>query len=134
MRWTVASTAPNSGVLMATTHLCIQELRVEFYLGACRSLKEKRGRLGGLRDRFGKLPGVAVVESGYADALQQARWSFIAAASAAAPVNQTLADIERYLQYSVDAEIVSMRRVELSPVAGSGADLVDAFFNGEGPG
>ncbi|MEM1433758.1 MAG: DUF503 domain-containing protein [Pseudomonadota bacterium] len=94
--------------------LFVQELRVDFYLGACRSLKEKRQRLRGLRDRFGRQPILAVVESDFADSLQKARWSFIAAASAAELVQQQLADVERYLTFSVDAEILAMDRFELS--------------------
>ena len=100
--------------------LFVQELRVDFYLGACRSLKEKRQRLRGLRDRFGRQPTLAVVESGYADSLQQSRWSFIAAGSAPEPVLQQLADVERFLTLSVDAEIVAMDRFALSAEGDNG--------------
>ncbi|MFK7916113.1 MAG: DUF503 family protein, partial [Pseudomonadales bacterium] len=41
-------------------------LQVRFVLHGCRSLKDKRKRLRGLRDRFGKQTGLAVCESGAA--------------------------------------------------------------------
>jgi uncharacterized protein YlxP (DUF503 family) len=94
--------------------LFVQELRVDFYLGACRSLKEKRQRLGGLRDRFGRQPTLAVVESDFADSLQQSRWSFVAAGSTSELVQQQLADVERFLTFSVDAEILAMDRFALT--------------------
>ena len=90
----------------------VQELRVDFLLGGCRSLKEKRQRLRGLRDRFGKQPNLAVVESAFADSVQRSRWSFLGAASSLDPVLQQLSDIERYLSLTVDAEILSMQRIE----------------------
>ena len=85
---------------------------MDFLLGGCRSLKEKRQRLRGLRDRFGKQPNLAVVESAHADSLQRARWSFVGSASDPEPIEQQLADIERYLALAVDAEILSMQRIE----------------------
>ncbi|MEM6710020.1 MAG: DUF503 domain-containing protein [Pseudomonadota bacterium] len=88
------------------------ELRIEFRLGGCRSLKEKRQRLRGLRDRFGKQPNLAVVESNYADSHRRAQWSFVAAASALEVVEKQLAEIERHISIGVDAEIVSIRRLE----------------------
>lgn len=88
----------------------VQILRVEFFLGSCRSLKEKRQRLGGLRERYGKQVNVAVCESAFQDSLQQAQWSFVACAADGLVVEKTLVDIERGLQLSVDAEIVDMQR------------------------
>ena len=37
--------------------LHIAVLRLRFHLEGCGSLKDKRQRLCGLRDRFGRLPG-----------------------------------------------------------------------------
>ena len=85
-------------------------LRVDFYLGACRSLKDKRQRLRGIRDRFGRMAGVAVCESRHQDSLQRAQWSFVAAASSADVVEQILAEIESNLRVSVDAELVDVWR------------------------
>lgn len=94
--------------------MIVIELQVTFYLSGCRSLKEKRQRLGGLRDRFGKQTGMAVCESDHADDHQRAQWSFVAAAAAPKPAQQMLDDVERYAQFSVDAEVVAMERIALS--------------------
>jgi len=85
-------------------------MRMTFHLGGCRSLKEKRQRLRGVRDRFGRLPNVAVSESGMQDSLQRAEWSFVAAAADAGVVERTLADIENSLRFGVDAELVDVSR------------------------
>ena len=34
----------------------VRLMTIDFHLGGCRSLKEKRQRLKGMRERFGKLP------------------------------------------------------------------------------
>ncbi|MGA0840604.1 MAG: DUF503 family protein [Pseudomonadales bacterium] len=94
--------------------MSIASLTITFRLGGCRSLKEKRQRLAGLRDRFGRNPQLAVFESGAADALDRAEWTFVAGASAAVVVEQLLAGIERDVQESVDAEVVRMARVRLT--------------------
>lgn len=59
--------------------LHIAVLRLRFHLEGCGSLKDKRQRLSGLRDRFGRLPGIAVCESEAHDSLAEAEWSFVAA-------------------------------------------------------
>ena len=88
-------------------------LTVDFYLGGCRSLKEKRQRLKGMRERFGRNPSVAVCESGYQDSHQRAQWSFVAAAANGDVAEQTASDIMRSIERSVDAEIVDVVRDEL---------------------
>jgi uncharacterized protein len=85
-------------------------MRVEFHLDGCRSLKEKRQRLQGVRDRFGRAANVAVYESDHQDLLQRAEWSFVAASAGADVVERVLADIERNLQMSVDAQLIDVRR------------------------
>ena len=50
-------------------------LELEFHIPGCKSLKEKRGRLAGMRDRFGRLTNVAVCESAFADVLRRRRLS-----------------------------------------------------------
>jgi uncharacterized protein len=85
-------------------------LRAEFHLGGCRSLKEKRQRLQGLRERFGRAPNVAVCESAHQELLQRAEWTFVAASAGPDVVERVLADIERNLQSSVDAELIDVRR------------------------
>jgi len=85
-------------------------LKAEFYLDGCRSLKEKRQRLQGLRERFGRAPNVAVCESHHQDLLQRAEWTFVALSAGADVVERVLADIERELQTLVDAELISIHR------------------------
>jgi uncharacterized protein len=85
-------------------------LKAEFYLGGCRSLKEKRQRLQGLRERFGRAPNVAVCESHHQDLLQRAEWTFVALSAGADVVERVLADIERDLQTLVDAEVINVHR------------------------
>ena len=96
-------------------------LQARFMLHGCHSLKDKRRRLRGLRDRFGKQVGLAVCESGAADSLRSAQWTFVAVAGNATVAEQMLDEVERYLKISVDAELVSLQRREL--VASSKAGL-----------
>ena len=85
-------------------------LQLDLYFGGCRSLKEKRRRLKGLRDRLGRAVNVAVCESGYQDAHQRSEWSVVATAADAVIVEQILAEVERTVQFSVDAELIGARR------------------------
>ena len=85
-------------------------LRAGFYLHGCASLKEKRRRLGRLRDKFGKQTALSVCESDHADDLRQGEWTFVASASADVVVQQALMEVERYLGSSLDAEVVSVER------------------------
>jgi uncharacterized protein YlxP (DUF503 family) len=85
-------------------------LRATFVLHGCRSLKEKRRCLNGLRDRFGKSTGIAVCESGHQDDLQRAEWTFVGAASSAKVIEQTFSQIEQHLTANVDAELVDLEK------------------------
>ena len=93
----------------------VRLLIVDFRLGGCRSLKEKRQRLKGVRDRFGKSPSVAVCESDFQDVLQRAQWSFVATAASGDVCDKILSDILQTLQFSVDAELISVQRESLLP-------------------
>jgi uncharacterized protein YlxP (DUF503 family) len=84
-------------------------LTIVFHLYGCSSLKDKRQRLAGLRDRFGKQTQVAVCESADADSLSRAQWSFVATAGAKKVIEKIFADIETYVTSSVDAEVVDIR-------------------------
>ena len=88
-------------------------LSVNFHLGGCRSLKEKRQRLSGIRDRYGRPANVAVCESDFQDSHQRAQRTFIATASSANIVEQALTDIVRNLELSVDAELIDVHRERL---------------------
>ena len=88
-------------------------LTVDFHLGGCRSLKEKRQRLSGIRDRFGKQTGVAVCESDFQDSHQRAQWSFVATANSADVVGRALSDIVNNLELNVDAVLTDVQQERL---------------------
>ena len=83
---------------------------VDFHLPGCRSLKEKRQRLSRIRDRFGKKSYLAVCESDYQDAHRQAQWSFVAVGVDRKKVEQTLAEVELFLDTGLDA-LISKREL-----------------------
>lgn len=93
----------------------VRLLTVDFHLGGCRSLKEKRQRLKGLRDRFGKAPNVAVCESDFQDSQQRGQWSFIATAASGAVAESTLSEILQTIELSVDAQVVGVQQETLLP-------------------
>ena len=105
-------------------------LRLRFALHGCRSLKDKRRRLRGLRDRFGKQTGMAVCESAAANSLRSAEWTFVAAASSPTVVAQMLDEVGRYAQSSVDAELISEQR---SSLASDGAEMEASVPGSEMP-
>ena len=90
--------------------MLIGMLRVSFVLPGCRSLKEKRQRLGGLRERFGRQVNVAVCESNFQDIHDRAEWSFVAAALTSRLVEQILSDIEQRIVETVDANVAGFVR------------------------
>ena len=90
--------------------LKVAALHVLIRLPGCRSLKEKRGRLGGLRDRFGRNPQIAVCETGHHDTHDLARFAFVGVASSAVVVEQLLADVGNQLSERVDGEVLSITR------------------------
>ncbi|WP_426416901.1 DUF503 domain-containing protein [Aestuariirhabdus sp. LZHN29] len=65
-------------------------LTLEFQLPGCGSLKEKRRRISGLRDRFGKSPQLAIAESAWADSHQRSQWTVLAMAATRGQVMQQL--------------------------------------------
>jgi len=89
-------------------------LVLDFHLHGCLSLKEKRSRLQGLRQRFGKGTGVAVSESDHQDSHTHAQWSFVATSTDPLVVRRSLQEIEDYAAQSVDAELVAARSFELN--------------------
>jgi len=85
-------------------------LRISFVLPGCRSLKEKRQRLGGLRERYGRQVNVAVCESDFHDVHDRAEWTFVAAAHNARLVEQTLTEVQQRIVETVDAGITGIDR------------------------
>lgn len=52
-------------------------LTLTFSLPGCSSLKEKRMRMGGLHERFGRNPSIAVCESGERNRHDASEWTFV---------------------------------------------------------
>ncbi|MFL0799820.1 MAG: DUF503 domain-containing protein [Agarilytica sp.] len=80
-------------------------LQIRFLLHGCASLKEKRSRLSGLRDRFGTVKNMAVCESDDMDAWQQACWSFVCTSTDKRLIEATLNKVIDHCTHNVDAEI-----------------------------
>ncbi|MGM0703658.1 MAG: DUF503 domain-containing protein [Pseudomonadota bacterium] len=89
-------------------HIAI--LTVSISLPGCRSLKEKRQRMGGIHERFGRNPAVAVCESGERDRLDASEWTFLVAANESQKVESLCGEIEEKLLRSVDGRLGDMTR------------------------
>jgi uncharacterized protein YlxP (DUF503 family) len=85
-------------------------LTIDFYLGGCRSLKEKRQRLKGMKEKFGRAPNVAVCESDHQDTHQRSQWSFVATAANGDVAERALSEILQSIQMSVDAELIDVHQ------------------------
>lgn len=85
-------------------------LRIQLHFPGCRSLKEKRQRLRGLRSRLGQTANLAVCESGHQNAHQRSEWSIIAIATESAAVDRTLTQAERLLEQTLDAQLTGAQR------------------------
>lgn len=81
-------------------------LTLMFHLEGCTSLKEKRRRLSGIRERHGRASNLAVCETEYHDSLHRAQWTFIAVANNRDVVLKTLDSVEAKLDNELDAQIV----------------------------
>ena len=91
----------------------IEMMVVTFHLDGCRSLKEKRSRLSGLRDRLGKQPNLAVCQCDFQDEHQRAQWAFIAAASNKTVVDRILNSVDEVVDGDFDAVVVDSYRERL---------------------
>ncbi|RUO43934.1 DUF503 domain-containing protein [Aliidiomarina taiwanensis] len=85
-------------------------LTVSITLPGCGSLKEKRQRLGGLHERFGRSPSVAVCESGGRDRHDASEWSFVVVAGARRDVESQCSQIEDKLVRTIDGRILNINR------------------------
>ncbi len=84
----------------------IAVLNVGFHLHGCHSLKEKRQRLRGLRDKFGALRHVAVCEGADNNNWQDAEWSFVCASNQKTMAESTISAIVEHCAHGLDAELV----------------------------
>lgn len=90
----------------------LKAVTVHLRLPGCRSLKEKRGRLGGLRDRLGKHPNIALCQSHYQDQHDSAEWVFALLSSDAQQAQQLVALLEKTILETVDGEILSWEEAD----------------------
>lgn len=88
-------------------------LTVSLSLPGCGSLKEKRQRVGGLHERLGRNPAIAVCESGERDRHDASEWSFVVTALSRQKVESLWGEIEDKVQRSVDGRVQDVSRVWL---------------------
>lgn len=85
-------------------------LTLAFTLPGCSSLKEKRHRMGGLHERIGRNPAIAVCESGELDRHDASEWSFVVVATSKRKVESLCTEIEEKVQRVVDARMMEVVR------------------------
>ncbi len=85
-------------------------MTVTISLPGCGSLKEKRQRVGGLHERFGRSPNVAVCESGELDRHDASEWSFVVVAPTKRDVDAQCRQIEDKLERIVDGRVMGVVR------------------------
>lgn len=90
----------------------IEAFHLSFHLDGCRSLKERRGRLGGLRDRLGRHSALAVHELP-GDNPTHSEWCVLAIGASRGRVDQLFAVVEETALRSVDAELIGSTREPL---------------------
>ena len=85
-------------------------LTLTFSLPGCSSLKEKRQRMGGLHERIGRNPAIAVCESGELDRHEASEWSFVVVATSKRKVESLCSQIEDRIERTVDARVMDIMR------------------------
>ena len=85
-------------------------LTMTFSLPGCGSLKEKRQRMGGMHERFGRNPAVAVCECGEHNRHDASEWSFVVVAATRREVESQCSQIEDKIQRTVEARIIKVTR------------------------
>ena len=85
-------------------------MTLTFSLPGCGSLKEKRQRMGGMHERFGRNPAVAVCESGELNRHDASEWSFVVVATSKRELESLLSQIEDKVQRTVEARVMDVRR------------------------
>ncbi|PKL39990.1 MAG: DUF503 domain-containing protein [Spirochaetae bacterium HGW-Spirochaetae-1] len=88
-------------------------IHMDFRLEGCRSLKEKRSRMSGLRRRFGRMSHIALCESGYQDEHMKSRWSFVIVSLDRKGLDRAVNILEKEAEEIVDALLTGITREEL---------------------
>lgn len=91
----------------------ITTMTVSLSLPGCRSLKEKRQRVGGLHERLGRNPNIAVCESGQRNAPDSGEWTFVVTGMTKGDVEALCASIEDKLHSRVDGYLLDILRERL---------------------
>ncbi len=91
----------------------IEAMVVLLQLPGIGSLKEKRARTRGIRDKWGKQAHLAVVESGFHDQWGQAEWMFVCLSSDRKLIDRTFSNIESNLQTGWDFVVTQIERARL---------------------
>lgn len=85
-------------------------MTLTFSLPGCGSLKEKRQRMGGMHERFGHNPAIAVCESGELNRHDASEWSFVVVATSKRELESLLSQTEDKVQRTVEARVMDVRR------------------------
>lgn len=88
-------------------------LTLMFALPGCRSLKEKRQRMGGIHERYGRNPAVAVCESGLRERTDASEWSFVVVGNSATEVEALCSEIVDRIERTVEARVTDVLRERL---------------------
>lgn len=89
-------------------HIAVLILSIS--LPGCASLKEKRQRMGGVHERYGRNPAVAVCESGAQDRLEASEWTFVVVGNERQKVESLCSEIEDKVQRTVDGRVMDATR------------------------
>lgn len=85
-------------------------LTFTFSLPGCSSLKEKRQRVGGMHERFGRNPAVAVCESGELNRHDASEWSFVLVGTTKREIESLSSQIEDKVQRTVEGRVMDVRQ------------------------
>lgn len=85
-------------------------LTAEFQLPGCQSLKDKRQRLSGLRQKFGKINNIAVCEIDRQDSQTFSVWAFTLTGNDKPLLEKQAAQIEQHLRLAIDAVLLALHR------------------------
>lgn len=92
----------------------IARLLLDIQLPGCRSLKDKRGRLRHIKDKFGTDPNTAISESAFHDRHDCAQWCFVTIGGDKTIVLAQLQRIEDHVHQHIDGYVTRSERDLLS--------------------